>query len=49
MSQDIIAGVLCVIAVAAGVWGWWIENRGTCENTEKMNIEECEECGNEKN
>ena len=25
MGQDIFAGVLCLIVIAAGVWGWWID------------------------
>ena len=26
MLNQIIIGIMCVIAVAAGIWGWWIEN-----------------------
>lgn len=28
MGQDILVGVLFVIAVAACVWAWWGENKG---------------------
>lgn len=28
MCADIFVAVLCVIAVAAGVWCWWMENYG---------------------
>ncbi len=26
MGQDIFVAVLCVIAAAAGVWCWWVDN-----------------------
>ena len=26
MVQNIIAGILTVIAAAAGIWCWWFEN-----------------------
>lgn len=26
MVENIVVAVLCVIAVAAGVWCWWYEN-----------------------
>ncbi len=29
MGQDIFVGVLCVLALAAGFWGWWIDNGGS--------------------
>ena len=28
MIQDIFVGVLLVVAAAASVWVWWIENGG---------------------
>ena len=49
MVQNIFVGVLCVIVLAAGVWSWWVDNRGSFEKEEKTTVEECEECNNEKN
>lgn len=49
MFQNIIAGVLCVIVLAAGVWGWWVDNGGTFKRDNTKNLEECEENKNEKN
>ncbi|MGN0402376.1 MAG: hypothetical protein ACI4HQ_08975 [Acetatifactor sp.] len=46
MGQDIFVGVLCVIALAAGVWAWWVDNRGT---DEREGVKESEEYTNEKN
>ena len=25
MGENIFVGVLCVVALAAGIWGWWIQ------------------------
>lgn len=25
MGENIFVGVLCVVALAAGIWGWWME------------------------
>lgn len=33
MLNDIIVGIMIAIALAAGVWCWWVENHG--ENKEK--------------
>lgn len=27
MGQSLFVGLLCVMVVAAGVWGWWLENK----------------------
>ncbi|MDO4678447.1 MAG: hypothetical protein UFJ18_09320 [Blautia sp.] len=27
MGENIFVIVLCVIALAAGIWGWWIDNK----------------------
>lgn len=48
MGQDIFVGILCVIAVAAGVWGWWVDNGGSFRK-DKKSVEEREEGCNEKN
>lgn len=29
MIQNIIVGILCLIALAAGIWGWWTDNGGS--------------------
>ena len=46
MVQDIFVGVLCVIAVAAGVWVWWLDHGGREEKEKK---DEGEEYSDEKN
>ena len=25
MGENIFVGALCVVALAAGIWGWWME------------------------
>lgn len=35
MIQDIFVGILCVIAAAAGVWCWWVDNGGTFHKNKK--------------
>ena len=27
--MNICVAFLCVIAVGAGIWGWWVENSGS--------------------
>lgn len=46
MGQNIFVGVLCVIALAAGVWVWWLDNSGT---EQRKDEKESGEYGNEKN
>lgn len=29
MILNIFAGIMFVIVIAAGFWGWWIDNGGT--------------------
>ena len=49
MIQNIFVGILCVIALSAGVWGWIVDNGITLkkENKENKSIEEDKQ--NEKN
>ena len=42
MGLNILVGILFVIAVAAGVWGWWIDNGGSFTNGKKKHIEQFE-------
>lgn len=42
MIQDIFVGILCLIAVAAGVWCWWVDNGGTFKRNEKTTKNETE-------
>jgi hypothetical protein len=34
MMQNILVGVLAVLAIGAGIFGWWLENRNTKQNPE---------------
>ena len=50
MGQDIFVGIICVLALAAGVWGWWVDNGSSFKKKEKeKTVDECEEVCNEKN
>lgn len=35
MFTSIIVAIMCVIAIAAGIWGWWLENGGSSEDSKK--------------
>lgn len=35
MLSNIIVAVMCVIAVAAGIFAWWMENGDSTDNSEK--------------
>ena len=35
MGENIFVGILCVIALAAAVWGWWIDNGGSSGKKDK--------------
>lgn len=39
MIQNIFVGILCVIALSAGVWGWIVDN-GITLKKENKSIEE---------
>lgn len=44
MAQNIFIGVLCAVVLAAGVWGWWIDNgRTDKEDEEKENTQQKDE------
>ena len=43
MGENIFVGILCVIALSAAVWRWWIDNGGSSGKKDKKNIEESEE------
>jgi len=35
MLSNISVGIMCVIAIAAGIFGWWMENGGLSEDSKK--------------
>lgn len=35
MFSNILVAIMCVIAIAAGVFGWWMENGGSSEDSKK--------------
>jgi len=35
MISNIIVAIMSVIALAAGIFGWWIENGGSSEDPKK--------------
>lgn len=35
MFSNILVAIMCVIAIAAGIWGWWLESGGLSENSKK--------------
>ena len=35
MLTNIIVAIMSVIAIAAGIWGWWLENGGLSEDSKK--------------
>ena len=35
MLSNVIVAIMCVIMVAAGIFGWWWENGGCYRNSEK--------------
>ncbi len=48
MVQNIFVVVMFVLVLAAGVWGWWIENRGSSNGEDRNNIAEYKECSDEE-
>ena len=39
MLSNIVAAIMCLIALAGGIWGWWIENGGSSEESKKSKEE----------
>ena len=35
MVSNIIVGIMCVIVIATGVFGWWWENGGAYQDSKK--------------
>ena len=35
MISNILAAIMCVIALAAGIYGWWMENGGSKKGGDK--------------
>ena len=35
MFSNILVAIMSVIAIAAGIWGWWLENGGSSEDSKK--------------
>ena len=45
-NLTIVAVIMCLIALAGGIWGWWIENGGSSEDSnqnEKESVIETDE------
>ena len=42
MMQNVLVGFMAVIAVGAGILGWWMENGGTKKNQEEEEIQKNE-------
>lgn len=32
MLSNIVIAIMCLIVLAAGIWGWWIENVGSSDD-----------------
>ena len=39
MLSNIVIAIMCLIVLAAGMWGWWIENGGSSDNPNQNIIE----------
>ena len=35
MFSNIIVAIMSVIAIAAGIWSWWLDNGGLSEDSKK--------------
>lgn len=49
MAQNIFVGVLCVIALAAGIWVLWVDNGVSFGKDNKKDTKKSEENNDEKN
>ena len=49
MAMNIFAGFLFVIAAAAGIWAWWIENGGSFHRDKNKEEKTKEIATDEKN
>jgi hypothetical protein len=38
MAENIFVGVLCVCAIGAAIWGWWLENGSSNDKAETEDI-----------
>lgn len=38
MGQNIFVGILCIIALAAGFWGWWIDHGDSVSKNEEKHV-----------
>ena len=38
MFSNILVAILSVIAIAAGIWGWWLENGGSSEDSKMDDV-----------
>ena len=43
MILNIVVGIMFVIVIAAGFWGWWIDNGGTFGKEKENEKENCKE------
>ena len=39
MLLKIVVAIMCLIALAGGIWGWWIENGGSSDESKKSKEE----------
>lgn len=39
MLSNIVIAIMCLIVLAAGIWGWWIENGGSSDDPNQNIIE----------
>lgn len=40
--MNILVAIMCIIAVSAGVWAWWIENGGSSKKQDEDKNDEKE-------
>ena len=42
MLSNIVIAIMCLIVLAAGIWGWWIENGGSSDDPNLIETDETE-------